>query len=164
MIQFLKKYFPSFILLFLVGFTFTACAKLDVYEKNTSIPRYEWQYNFQPRFDFNISDTGSSYHIFIVLRHTDAYRYNNIWLNIGTKLPGDGTEKKQRFEFTLGNDAHGWEGIGMDDIWEVRKPITKGPVKFQRSGDYQFSIAQVMREDPLANIMSVGVRVEKIRQ
>lgn len=143
-------------------FLLNACARLDVYEKNVSIPKYEWQYNFQPSFDFAITDTSSAYMIYIVVRHTDAYRYNNIWLNIGTKNPGDSI-RNQRFELQLASDAKGWEGVGMDDIWEVRKPITKGAVKFNKAGTYSFTLSQIMRENPLPNVMSTGVRVEKVK-
>ena len=140
----------------------SACAKLDVYEKNTFIPKYEWSYNFKPAFDFIITDTVSSYEIYVVLRHTDAYRYNNIWLNLGTKFPGDSI-RYQRLELQLGTDAGGWEGAGMDDIWEVRKPVTRGPIKFNKPGNYTFTLAQVMRENPLPNIMNAGIRVQRIK-
>ncbi len=140
----------------------TACANLDVYEKNVSIPKHEWSYSYIPTFDFSITDTASSYEIYIVLRHTDAYRYNNIWLNLGTKFPGD-SMRYQRFELQLGSDAAGWEGTGMDDIWEVRKPVTKGPVKFSKPGSYTFTLAQVMRENPLPNIMNAGIRVQRVK-
>ncbi|HTB52733.1 MAG TPA: gliding motility lipoprotein GldH [Ferruginibacter sp.] len=137
---------------------FCSCNKLDVFEKDTTIPQYEWSSTFQPSFDFDITDTASTYRLYIVLRHTDAYRYNNIWLNIGSKFPGD-TMSYQKLELELGNDAAGWEGSGMDDIWEVRKPIAKGAFK---TGKYTFSIAQIMRENPLPNIMSIGMRMEKM--
>ena len=148
---------------FMVCISFTACNTLDVFEKNISIPNYNWAYSQQPQIDFSISDTAALYKVFVVLRHTDAYRYNNIWLNIGTRFPGDSSFKYQRFDLKLGNDASGWEGTGMDDIWEVRKLITAGPVKFKQPGNYSFTIVQAMRENPLANIMSVGVRVERLK-
>ena len=140
----------------------TACTKIDVFEKNTAIPGQKWQSDFQPVFKFNISDTTAQYNLYIVLRHTDAYRYNNIWLNIGSQSPAD-TMRYQRFELQLGSDAKGWEGTGMGDIWELRTSITKGPFKFNKPGDYRFSIAQVMRENPLPEIMNVGVRVERAK-
>ncbi len=138
------------------------CTEINVYEKNVSIPKQEWSYHFKPAFEFNITDTASNYGIYVVLRHTDAYRYNNIWLNVGTRFPGD-TIRYQRLELSLGTDANGWEGTGMDDIWEVRKPITKGPVRLPKAGNYTFTLEQIMREDPLGNILSAGIRVEKIK-
>ena len=160
-----KAYLPQrFLVVFIIiTSTFlTACTRLDVFEKNTVIPKNQWPYSLQPVFDFIIKDTTASYNVYIVLRHTDAYRYNNIWLDVGTKSPGDST-RYQKFELQLGTDAKGWEGTGMDDIWELRKLITNGPVKFNKAGNYHFSVAQIMRENPLPNIMNIGIRVEKIK-
>jgi gliding motility-associated lipoprotein GldH len=145
-----------------VSLWLVACTQLDVFEKNIVIPKNQWQYSLKPSFDFIIKDTAASYNIYIVLRHTDAYRFNNIWLNLGTQSPGD-TTRYQKFDLQLGTDAKGWEGTGMDDIWEVRKLITNGPVKFNKSGNYRFSVAHIMRINPLADIMSVGIRVEKAK-
>ena len=140
----------------------TACSRVDVFEKNAVIPKNQWSYSLQPAFDFIIKDTTASYNLYVVLRHTDAYRYNNIWLNVGTQSPGDST-RYQKFELQLGSDAKGWEGTGMDDIWELRKLITNGPVRFNKAGNYHFSVAQIMRENPLPNIMNIGIRVEKVK-
>ena len=131
-------------------------------KKNTAIPKNEWNYNFKPSFNFTITDTTSEYNLYVVIRHRDAYRYNNIWLNIGTQSPND-TMRYQRFDLLLGTDAKGWDGTGMDDIWELRKSITNGPFKFNKPGNYIFSIEQIMRENPLLNILSIGIRVEKVK-
>lgn len=163
-----KAYLPInqlwFLFIFILSSSIwlTACTQLDVFEKNKPIPNNQWQYNFQPVFDFVIKDTTASYNVLIVLRHTDAYRYNNIWLNVGTQSPKD-SMRYQKFELQLGTDAQGWEGTGMDDIWELRKLITNGPVKFNKAGNYHFSVAHIMRENPLPNVMDVGIRVEKVR-
>ena len=155
-------YRSLFFLFLAVNLSLVACNKIDIVEQSTAIPGYEWKYDFKPAFDFTISDTASAYNLFIVLRHTDAYRYNNIWLRIGTQAPGD-TMRYQQVDIQLGNDAKGWEGTGMDDIWELRKPITRTPFKFNNTGDYKFSINQVMRENPLTHIMNIGIRVEKLQ-
>jgi gliding motility-associated lipoprotein GldH len=62
----------------------------------------------------------------------------------------------------LATDAKGWEGTGMDDIYEVRKSISAAPFSFKTSGNYTFSIQQIMRENPLRNVLNVGLRVEKV--
>ena len=151
-----------FVLIAVVCCWLTACTQLDVFEKNKTIPKSNWSTTLQPTFDFVIKDIKAQYNVYIVLRHTDAYRYNNIWLNVSTQSPGDST-RFQKFDLKLGTDATGWEGTGMDDIWEVRKLITNGPVKFNKAGNYHFSVAHIMRENPLSNILSVGLRVEKVK-
>jgi gliding motility-associated lipoprotein GldH len=145
----------------IVTLILVSCNKIGVFEKNTTIPNYQWQNNFKPSYSFTITDTTALYNIYLVLRHTDAYKYNNVWVNITTQFPTEAA-KQQRLEIVLGNDAQGWEGTGMDDIWELRKPITMGPVPLKKMGTYTFTIAQIMRENPLQHILSAGIRVEKV--
>lgn len=139
-----------------------SCTQANLFEKNTTIPNLKWQSNYNATGSIEITDTTSLYNVYLVLRHTDAYNYNNIWLNIGLQTPGD-SMLYQKINFTLGNDATGWEGIGMSDIWEVRKPISGIGMAFTKKGTYHFSIAHIMRDNPLPNIMSVGMRLEKIK-
>lgn len=156
----LRKSFPGFILLCSTVVLLCACGRINVYEKNTAIPGYKWQQNFAAKGEFSINDTTSAYSIYIVLRHTDAYKYNNIWLNVGMQPPGD-TMFFQNINLTLANDANGWEGSGMNDIWEVRKLENGQPRRFIKPGEYKFSITQIMRDNPLPGIMSAGLRVQR---
>ncbi|MDP4285463.1 MAG: gliding motility lipoprotein GldH [Bacteroidota bacterium] len=139
-----------------------SCVKIELFEKQAQIPSQQWFYNYVPQFTFHIEDTSSMYNVYIVLRHTDLYNYNNIWLRMGTKAPGDSMQF-QNMNLVLAHDAMGWEGSGMDDIYEVRKNISRGPASFKKPGDYTFSIAQIMRENPLKYILNVGIRVEKVK-
>ncbi len=140
----------------------SSCNQADIFEKNTAIPNYEWQQRFTAKGDFVITDTTSAYSIYLVLRHTDAYKYNNIWLNIGLQPPGD-SMYIQKVNLSLGDDANGWEGSGMNDIWELRKLLNGEPRRFKQAGKYQFTISHIMRDNPLLHVMSVGLRVEKIK-
>jgi gliding motility-associated lipoprotein GldH len=159
MISFAKTSWMRLVYLFIAVCFFNACSQIDLYEKNTPIPKLNWYANFNATGTFNITDTTSLYNVFVVLRHTDTYQYNNIWLNVGLQAPGD-SMKTQKINLSLGSDAQGWEGAGMNDIWEVRKPIARLPLK---KGNYSFNIGQTMRDNPLEHIMSVGLRLEKVK-
>lgn len=151
------------ILLFiLLSLFITSCDKVGVFEKTVQVPSQTWFYNNKPAFTFTIEDTTIAYNVFVVLRHTDAYNYNNLWITLGSHAPGD-TMRYQNINLQLGNDIKGWEGTGMDDIFEVRKNITPGPLSFKKAGNYTFTIAQIMRENPLRHILNVGIRVEKVK-
>ena len=149
-----------FLILFFLCSAIISCKQINVYEKNTSIPDFEWRNSFSAKGSFIISDTTSAYNIFITLRHTDAYAYNNIWLQVGLQNPGD-SMKYQKIDLTLGNDQNGWDGTGMNDIWDVRKKLNNQPLQFKSAGNYNFEIRQIMRDEPLKNIMSAGLRIEK---
>jgi gliding motility-associated lipoprotein GldH len=152
-----KPYFAYCLLLIASCIFVSSCKPLDTFEKDTAIPGNQWKSSFAIKGSFVVSDTTAAYNTYIVLRHTDAYKYNNIWLNIGIQPPGDSIHY-QKFDLTLGTDATGWLGSGMNDIWEVRQLYF---VRFKNSGTYNFTITQIMREDPLPGIMSAGFRLEK---
>lgn len=159
----MKLRLPLFIAYFfaaLVSASLFSCTHTDVYEKDTNIPNYEWKSNFEIKGSFAITDTASAYSTYIVLRHTDAYKYNNIWLNLGVQAPGDSMHF-QKLELILATDAGGWMGAGMNDIWEVRQLLFRDAIHFKKSGTYSYSISQIMRDNPLPAVMSAGLRLEK---
>jgi gliding motility-associated lipoprotein GldH len=139
---------------------FSSCTQVDVFEKNTNIPGYNWKSDFTAGGSFDIKDTAVFYNMFVVLRHTDAYKYENIWLNIGLQAPGD-SMRYTRYNVQLATGATGWEGKGMDDIWEIRKRVETNSQAFKKMGTWKFSINQLMRDNPLPHVMSAGLRVEK---
>ncbi len=149
--------------LLIISFLLTGCREIDVYEKNTPIPNMQWNSDFSVTGTFLIKDTTSTYNVFLVLRHTDAYAYNNIWLNIGLQSPADTGLQYQKINVSLGTDAAGWSGAGMNDIWETRTKISGTPKRFLKKGSYNFSIAEVMRDNPLKNLVSAGLRIEKAK-
>ena len=149
--------------LLLIVVWLTACSlPIGIFEKNVAIPNHSWSSSFKPEINFEVKDdTLSSYRIFVVLRHTDAYRYKNIWLTVSVQPPGDSVFVNRR-NLTLATDQKGWLGKGMDDIFEHRILLNSNPVKFSKRGVYKFTLQQIMREDPLGNILNAGIRLEKV--
>ena len=134
-----------------------SCTTIDLYEKNVTIPGFKWKSSYKPEFTFVISDTTVPYQLFLVLRHTEQYNYNNIWINLYSQPPAD-TLHKASFELQLATNEK-WLGTGMDDIYEHRIKLTDP--QYLKAGVYHFMVGQIMREDPLENVMNVGIRVEK---
>jgi gliding motility-associated lipoprotein GldH len=163
----MKKDF-SFLLccfLFLVPCTLflDSCTTIDLYEKTVTIPGHSWKSGFKPSFTFTIKDTAVPYQLFLTLRHNDKYNYNNIFVNIITRQPGQDSTQTARYDLPLATNEKGWLGTGMDDIYEHRIPLTPSNQSFyfRKKGEYIFTIEQIMREDPLSNVLNVGLRLEK---
>ena len=153
------KNFSVFIALI---FLLTSCGTVDVYEKTEPFPNHVWSSKNTLTFKFDITDTAARYNIYAIIRHLDAYHWNNIWLNVTTIAPGD-KANAQQVNLQLGDNAKGWLGAEMDDIVEQRVLLTRIPVQLKQ-GTYTFMLQQIMREDPLEYVMNAGVRVEKVVQ
>ena len=139
----------------------SSCNTIDLYEKVVAIPKHQWYNNYRPEFRFNIKDTAVPYQLYFLIRHNNQYPYNNIWVKLHAKAPSDTTHTFS-LELPLAN-KEGWLGSGMDDIFEHRIAFALDPDKFKfaRSGEYSFTLEQIMRDDPLAQVMNVGIRIEK---
>ena len=142
---------------------FSSCnLTTGVFEKNITIPKQQWESSFRPEISFAINDTVSLYDVYVVLRHTDAYNYNNIWIKATVQQPGEASGKSQQYDLTLATNDKGWLGSAMDDIYEHRVLI-QPQTKFIKPGEYHFTVEQLMREDPLKHVLNVGIRVEKVK-
>ncbi len=141
---------------------FMSCLPSNEFEKNIFIPSHDWKSNFEPSFDFDIADTTAKYKIYVLLRHTDAYLFSNIWLRIDTKEPNKTEFSKQNVELPLATKLGKWTGKGFNEIWEHKIALTgNGFTKFDKKGIYTIKLKQIMRQDPLPEVMSVGLSIEK---
>ncbi len=148
-------------MLFLLVLVFASCQTIALHEQSTTYPDHQWSSKQSNHYQFIVSDTAATYNIYFVIRHHNAYHYKNIWIELATKAPGDSVTKQQ-VNLNLADDQKGWLGTGMDDIYDQRIPMNSQPIKL-RKGLYEFTIQHTMREDPLQNILSTGIRVEKAR-
>jgi gliding motility-associated lipoprotein GldH len=137
--------------------------ELNSFEQNAEIKGHQWSAVQPVEVSFAITDTVSAYNVFVVLRHTDAYAYKNIWLNIATKQPGDSSYQRERFELTLQQPDGRWTGTGLNDVWEIRHPLFNH-IRFRKQGTYHIQLQQAMRDEPLLHIMNAGMRIEKVME
>jgi gliding motility-associated lipoprotein GldH len=150
----------AFILLS-IFFVLSSCETKQLFEQSTIYPNHNWPAKQATKYQFNVTDTAANYKIFFVIRHHNVYHYKNIWLDLIIKSPNNAITK-QVLNLNLADDAKGWLGTGMDDIYDQRIQIGTTPFHFTK-GLNEISIQHTMREDPLENILSTGIRVEKIK-
>lgn len=139
-----------------------SCAGWDtlrVFEQHAEIPGNSWNYKLKPSFEVAITDTSSLYNLYVTIRHTEAYRYSNLFLLITSQYPNE-SPKTSRVELPLADPDGRWLGSGMDDIFSHRVLILQNAA-LARPGIYRFTFEQDMRQNPLPHILSVGIRIEK---
>lgn len=158
--MFLKKRFLFFSI---IAVALAACTTGNLYEKVAVIPGHRWSSSYKPRFTFNITDTAVPYRVYVIFRHSEKYNYNNVWLRLGIQSPDSAALSSVQYELPLATAERGWLASGMDDLYEHRIALTPeaDAFYFKRRGTYTFTIAQLMREDPLQEVYNVGLRVER---
>lgn len=152
------------ILLFPFYLFIASCSSSPQYQEHFNIPKNSWDYSFRPEFHFEIIDTATPYQLFFLIRHTDAYAYSNIWVLLDTKSPGDSQFHPMRVEVPLAAATGQWLGRGMGELYEQHVAIntSANPAFFQKKGIYTVRMSQDMRKNPLADVLQVGLRVEKL--
>ena len=163
----------------LLMLTWSSCVTSPYYQKSFDIPKNQWTPSFKPNFAVDIEDTNVYYNMHFIIRHTNLYAYANIWLWVYVKQPGETGFTKTRIEIPLSNPQGRWMGQGMGEIYEQRRmivlnqneiPITDDlisiaeesvPNLFHKKGRYEIRFEQNMREQSLADVLQIGLRVEK---
>ncbi len=136
-----------------------ACTKINVYEKRIIIPKHQWDKSFVPSFTFENFTAKKTNFIFVILRHLNNYPYSNINIKLSIKNEKDSIITKEfNIPLTKNNANKEWANKGMDDIYEIKYPL----VPFSGDpGKYTFTIENIMRDNPLPEVLSVGLALER---
>ena len=151
------------ILILIIAATLSGCDQNYVFEKNVALKERQWEHNEPIQFTVEIDDTTAVYDLALNVRHTDAYPYTNLWVEITTEYPSGQTGTREE-QVILGNNTRQvWLGDCMGDICDRQGKIVEG-VRFSEEGEYKFTVQHIMRTDPLDHVMAVGMRLEKHAQ
>ncbi len=142
-----------------VAILFSACEQSRVFDKNISLEKEGWFYGEQENFEVSVLDTNISYNLYINVRHTDEYPYNNLWLNMTTVFP-DSTVQKNKVSVILSESNGEWTGDCVDGIC-FNSVLVQSNFLLPQKGKYTITLEQDMRMNPLPFILSIGVKLEK---
>lgn len=137
------------------------CDTSAVYKEYVDIPDGKWTIQNAPSFTFEIKDASVPYNIYYNLRNSLAYGYYNLYLTRYLR-DASGRELESRLDELLLLDPKTGKpnGDGLGDLFD-HKFLMKRNYRFPKPGKYTMQIRQYMRQDPLLNIQSVGITVEK---
>jgi len=131
-------------------FVFFSCDK-TVYESHNSFEEKSWNTDSVITFNYNISDTLSSYEMSILVRHTVDYEYQNLFLFLSGDL-------NDTIELELADKIGKWKGSGLSDIREFEYLFANNKV-FSKKGNHSINIEQAMRfgaEEKIQNLEHVS--------
>ena len=154
----------QFVYVIFLGATslFSGCDSLRIMEENIDFDQGIWDVDNKPGFIFEVSDLQEKYNIYFNVRNTVNYNYHNLYITYyllseeGEQLASD---LKEVFLFHPKTGKP--YGSGLGDIFEHQFILLENQ-QFSKPGRYRLIIEQYMRVDSLTDILSVGVRAEKI--
>lgn len=139
----------------------TACDDKTVYNQNKDFENAKWFIKNECKFEIEIEDPAQAYNLHYNVRNNLTYAYYNLYI---TRYLFDENGKKldeNLDELMLADEKTGKPlGSGLGDIFD-HKILIKKAMKFPKKGKYVIKIKQFMRQDPLPDILSFGVAVEK---
>lgn len=148
----------STLLLLAIGLLLAACDSGSLYDDNRAIRDAHWDKEMVPSFDVRIEDTTRMYRFYINVRHTDDYRYSNLYVFLQTHFP-NGNLTRDTIECILAAPDGRWQGRKSGKTIE-HQILLNDALKFPLKGQYVFEIEQAMRE-PLKGVTDIGIRIEK---
>lgn len=121
----------------------------------TSFPDGRWDYAVPSQFRVDtlrdsISRGGT---LILSLRHTAAYEFGNIWLELSYPLT-DSTAAADTFNIVLADDFGHWLGHGIGPSVQITDTLS---TDFSIRRGETVTLRHIMRTDTLRNIEQVGI-------
>ena len=139
----------------------TSCGPTVLYEKVTPTETDQgWAYTDTLSFQFTVTDNQQLYDMELVVQHSEEFAYENFYLNIHTTGP-NGIRTTERISLDLSGEFGAWNGDCSGGRCELAVPVLQR-TRFQEVGDYKLVLEQNSRDNPLAAIQAMGVRVVEV--
>lgn len=152
-----------------ISLLLVSCDSNRVFDAYKPVPN-AWHKDSIVSFKVNPPDSIQNYNLFVNLRNTNAYRYNNLFLIVEMVFP-HGKITKDTLEYRMADPSGKLLGTGLTDIKENKLWYKGHDSKFifKETGEYTINIQHAMRENGKVNgvialegITDVGFRIEKV--
>jgi len=149
---------------------FCSCDSNRVFDEYKSVPN-QWHKDSIISFTITPPDSTNNYNLFVNLRNTNDYKYNNLFLIVEMDYP-NGKIEKDTLEYKMAEPNGELLGTGFTDVKE-NKLWYKGynePFVFKEKGEYKINIQHAMRQNSqvygienLEGITDIGFRIERVK-
>jgi gliding motility-associated lipoprotein GldH len=145
-----------------------SCTNDIVVSESKSLPGY-WDKEEQLEFQIPQLDTLKKYNIFLNLRNTNDYPFNNLFLIVSMEFP-HGKTLVDTLEYRMAHPNGEWMGGGIGNVKE-NKLWYKENVSFFEQGNYNITITHAVRNNGdvegvsrLEGITDVGYSIEESKE
>ncbi len=158
-----RKLILQILLLTISIFFLSSCGQKYFYEKEITIHQGKWDRDSLIYFNIPITDTISTYDIYLSITNGNEYLYRNIYLFVKIYFPQNIT-RIDTIDCLLANDKGKWFGKKIDDNRFRNLLLYRKNIKFPFKGSYKFSFEQAMRHKILSGIYNIGLYIKKVEK
>ena len=135
-------------LLFFLVVGFVSCQNENKKEVYHSFNNNTWNTDSIVSFELDNIDTTSSHDLYLMVRHTTNFKFQNLFLFTNFE------NQQDTLELFLSEKSGRWLGKGFGEIKELKIRI-KENVNFKDNQDQTFSVEQAMRYEDLEKIINL---------
>jgi gliding motility-associated lipoprotein GldH len=146
----------------------SACDSNTVWSDTQSI-EVAWDKQELVSFIVPTMDSLKKYNVFINLRNTNDYPFNNIFLIASIEFP-HGKTITDTLEYKMAYPNGEWMGEGIGSVKENKLWLREN-IQFSENGNYNITLIQAVRNNgekegvsKLLGITDVGISIEKVTQ
>jgi gliding motility-associated lipoprotein GldH len=150
-------------------FLFLASCNSDTVMGETSSFTGAWNKDRRVEFQISQLDSLRNYNVFLNVRNSNEYKFNNLFLIVSIDFP-HGKTIIDTLEYQLAKPDGTWLGTGLGSIKD-NKFWYKENVSFNEEGVYKLIIAQAVRNNgevdgvtDLVGITDVGFSIEEVNK
>ena len=143
---------------FILLFSFTACEQRHFYNEYKTVDVKQWRSSDTLKYSISIPEDNNNYQYAISIRHQKTYEFSNLWLKVFVK--GNDIDTSFRYEIPLFKNDGKPYGKNSGSLCTQTVPL-KTNLPLYKKGNYEISIVQLMRKDPLDGIEDVGIIIDK---
>ena len=147
----------SFVSIIIIGLC--SCGKTTIFEKYEKFDNATWSKNKMISFDVPVSNINKTYNIYITVRHSEIYPFNNLFVGVDIYTPS-GDKRSKDYYLEIRNEDRSFKGDVLGDIWDLKQMIMKN-ASFTKAGVHKFTISNLMQYPELPDIMEIGLIVER---
>jgi gliding motility-associated lipoprotein GldH len=153
------------VMFFLTAIFLVSCESNTVFSETKAMDGF-WGADEVVAFNLPQLDSLKKYDIYVNIRNTNEFKFNNLFLIVSIDFP-HGKTVTDTLEYRMANPDGSWMGHGIGNVKE-NKLWYKENIQFLETGNYTINIAQAMRNNgevegvtKLEGITDVGFSIEE---
>ncbi|MGJ7032064.1 gliding motility lipoprotein GldH [Niabella hirudinis] len=147
-----------YVVLFILTSIVLSCQHIEVTERVADIPRHAWSKKMPAVVEIDIPGS-STYELYLLVRHTQQYRYNNLVARIAIRDTANRTLASFKVNASLVTPSGKWAGNNIDDLYDHRIRLHTNVALTKNR--YRFAISHLMKDDPLDFVLNAGIGIQK---